>query len=81
MKNFQKTIKSLLNLCLRLKKKFKIKSNNFLGHSDIAPLRKFDPGEKFPWKKLSHYGLENGIKKIRFTKRYKFWKKNMRNFF
>jgi len=28
-----------------------------VGHSDIAPLRKQDPGEKFPWKKLKNKGL------------------------
>ena len=33
-------------------KKFKIKKENVLGHSDITPLRKKDPGEKFPWKIL-----------------------------
>ena len=34
-------------------KKFNIKKNYILGHSDIAPERKKDPGEKFPWKFLS----------------------------
>lgn len=48
-----KQINSLLKLCKKLKTKYKIKSENFLGHSDIAPLRKIDPGEKFPWKKMS----------------------------
>jgi len=45
-------INRLIKLCLHLKKKFKIKNSNILGHSDIAPMRKQDPGEKFPWKKL-----------------------------
>ena len=36
-----------------LKKKYQIKRKNFLGHSDISPNRKKDPGEKFPWKYLS----------------------------
>ena len=45
-------IKSLELLCKKIKKKYKISNNNFLGHSDIAPLRKIDPGEKFPWKLL-----------------------------
>ena len=44
-------------LCKRLKKKYRINDENFLGHSDIAPLRKTDPGEKFPWKKLSKFRL------------------------
>ena len=34
-------------------KKYKINKKNILGHSDIAPLRKIDPGEKFPWKFLN----------------------------
>ena len=50
-------ITSLINLCKNLKKKYMIKKENFLGHSDIAPLRKLDPGEKFPWKRLSKYEL------------------------
>ena len=50
-------IKNLILLCKKLKKKYRIKKENFLGHSDVAPLRKTDPGEKFPWKKLSSYNL------------------------
>ena len=62
---------SLINLCKDLKKKYKIKKENFLGHSDIAPLRKLDPGEKFPWKRLSKYNLGywyvNNKKKLKLT--------------
>ena len=50
-------LKVLIKLCKNLKKKYLIKKENFLGHSDIAPLRKIDPGEKFPWKKLSNHNL------------------------
>ena len=56
--NFTKMqIKKLIILCKKLKKKYRIKKDNFLGHSDIAPLRKIDPGEKFPWEKLSKFNL------------------------
>ena len=48
-----KQIKSLSFLSKVLKKKYHIQSKNFLGHSDIAPNRKKDPGEKFPWKHLA----------------------------
>ena len=53
----QRQISSLIKLCKKLKKKYFIKKENFLGHSDIAPLRKADPGEKFPWKKLSRFNI------------------------
>ena len=49
----KKQIKSILQLSNYLIKKYKIKSNFILGHSDIAPDRKKDPGENFPWKYLS----------------------------
>ena len=49
----KKQIKSILKLSSYLIKKYKIKSNFILGHSDIAPDRKKDPGENFPWKYLS----------------------------
>ena len=48
-----KQIKSLIKISKFIIKKYKIHKKNILGHSDIAPLRKIDPGEKFPWKFLN----------------------------
>ena len=48
-----KQINSLLKLTTFLIKKYNINSNFILGHSDISPDRKKDPGEKFPWKYFS----------------------------
>tara|TARA_E500000178_G_scaffold300571_1_gene308901 strand:+ start:1983 stop:2693 length:711 start_codon:yes stop_codon:yes gene_type:complete len=45
-------IKKLIILCHYLKKKFRIHNSNIVGHSDISPIRKKDPGEKFPWEFL-----------------------------
>ena len=53
----KKQIKSILYLSRSLIKKYKIQSSNVLGHSDIAPFRKKDPGEKFPWKYLAKIGI------------------------
>ena len=70
-----KQINSLILLVSFLKKKYKIKKSNILGHSDIAPDRKKDPGEKFPWKlmykkKLSiwHHKKELTLSKLRNIK-------------
>ena len=46
----QKQINSILKLTKFLMSKFKLNPKNILGHSDVAPTRKKDPGEKFPWK-------------------------------
>jgi len=68
----KKQIYSLIKLTKYLVKKFKINSKSILGHSDIAPARKLDPGEKFPWAFLSknkigiwHNLNQNKIKKER----------------
>ena len=37
--------------------KYRISKKNILGHSDIAPTRKKDPGEKFPWKYFAKLGI------------------------
>jgi|TARA_Y100000389_G_C17359516_1_gene462961 N-acetylmuramoyl-L-alanine amidase len=46
-------ILSLIQLTKFLIRKYKINKKNILGHSDIAPERKKDPGEKFPWQNLA----------------------------
>ena len=53
-RNFSdKQIKCLIRISKLIIKKYNIDKNKILGHSDIAPLRKTDPGEKFPWKFLN----------------------------
>jgi len=37
--------------------RWNLKPARVVGHSDIAPERKMDPGEKFPWKKLAEAGV------------------------
>ena len=49
----KKQIFSLQKLLKILLKKYKIKKKYILGHSDISPGRKKDPGEKFPWEMLA----------------------------
>ena len=53
----KKQIQSLIKLSTTIIKKYKINSKNILGHSDVAPERKKDQGEKFPWKELSKQGI------------------------
>ena len=50
-------INSLCELINQLVKEYNIFPKNVLGHSDIAPFRKIDPGEKFPWNELFNKGL------------------------
>jgi len=77
-------INKLIRLCLNLKRKYKIKNSNIVGHSDIAPLRKQDPDERFPWKKLKrnqlgiwHKNLNSRSKKLNDKKVKKLFFKNL----
>ena len=86
-KNFTyKQINSTIILIRYLVNKYRISKKNILGHSDIAPDRKKDPGEKFPWeylakKKLSiwHNIKKQELKNLRKKKcnkieKYKFYR-------
>ena len=82
----KKQIQSILYLSKLLIKKYNIQSSNVLGHSDIAPFRKQDPGEKFPWKHLAKLGVgkwhslsnkilkKNRLKKININEEKNFFK-------
>lgn len=57
-RNFPKEqIQSVSDLCLAIMKRHGIPPQNILAHSDIAPARKEDPGELFPWKMLAEQGI------------------------
>ena len=76
-------IKSLIKISKYLIKKYKIHKKNILGHSDIAPLRKIDPGEKFPWKLLykKKIGIWHNVNsnKIKFSSN-KIWEFDLNKF-
>jgi len=63
-------INSIIKLSKFLIKKYKINKKNILGHSDIAPLRKKDPGENFPWEYLAkkNIGYWHQLKKNELIK-------------
>jgi N-acetylmuramoyl-L-alanine amidase len=52
-----KQIFALEKLIKIIQAKHKILNCNILGHSDIAPDRKIDPGPKFPWRRLFNKGI------------------------
>lgn len=50
-------IQALLSLLTCLSQKYHINKKKIIGHSDVAPLRKMDPGELFPWFTLYQHGF------------------------
>ena len=50
-------IAAVIALCRDLVARHRVRGDRVLGHSDVAPLRKWDPGEKFPWERLHRAGV------------------------
>ncbi|WP_273145585.1 N-acetylmuramoyl-L-alanine amidase [Oceanicaulis alexandrii] len=50
-------IEAVLALCQGILARHPIKACDVIGHSDLAPDRKQDPGEKFPWKRFAEAGV------------------------
>jgi len=50
-------IAALEKLLGEIKQRYNLKESAFLGHSDVAPARKTDPGELFPWQRLAQKGF------------------------
>jgi N-acetylmuramoyl-L-alanine amidase len=48
---------SVCDLCLEILSRHPVEARNIVGHSDVAPDRKDDPGEKFDWEGLARNGV------------------------
>ncbi len=53
----EKQIDALTELSRQILGRHPIPARNVVGHSDVAPARKLDPGELFPWKRLAGVGI------------------------
>ncbi|MDC0625186.1 N-acetylmuramoyl-L-alanine amidase [Alphaproteobacteria bacterium] len=66
-KNNKFTLKlnsALIFLLKKILKKYRISTQNILGHSDIAPYRKKDPGKYFPWQMLENKKLSYRVQHL-----------------
>jgi N-acetylmuramoyl-L-alanine amidase len=54
-------IGSVIALCRDIAARNRIRADRVLAHSDVAPGRKQDPGEKFPWQKLHEKGVGHWV--------------------
>ncbi|MBW8708051.1 MAG: N-acetylmuramoyl-L-alanine amidase [Alphaproteobacteria bacterium] len=50
-------VAALIDLCHGILSRHAIPAARVLGHSDVAPARKEDPGELFPWQRLAQAGI------------------------
>ncbi len=54
-------IEAVIALCRDILARWPIAPHRVLAHSDVAPLRKRDPGEVFPWRRLAAAGVGLGV--------------------
>ncbi len=51
-------------LCADIMARHRIRPERVLAHSDVAPKRKKDPGEKFPWARLARKGVGHWVEPV-----------------
>jgi N-acetylmuramoyl-L-alanine amidase len=54
-------VEALILLCRDILARHSIPPERILAHSDVAPLRKEDPGERFPWQRLHEAGIGHWV--------------------
>lgn len=60
-------VRAVVELCLDCGKRWGIAPERVLAHSDVAPIRKVDPGEKFPWARLHAEGVGHWVEPSAIT--------------
>jgi N-acetylmuramoyl-L-alanine amidase len=60
----KRQIAAVITLCRSIFTRHSIPRDRVLAHSDVAPARKQDPGEKFPWKLLADSGVGLWVKPV-----------------
>jgi N-acetylmuramoyl-L-alanine amidase len=58
----ERQIEAVTALCRDILARHNIRPDRILAHSDVAPMRKQDPGEKFPWQRLHRAGIGHWVK-------------------
>ncbi|WP_113339067.1 N-acetylmuramoyl-L-alanine amidase [Rhizobium cremeum] len=59
-----KQIEAVIELCRDCGRRLDIRPERVLGHSDVAPVRKVDPGENFPWGRLHAAGVGHFVEPV-----------------
>src|ERR1700677_2325881 len=60
----KRQIAAVTTLCRSIQTRNTIPAARVLAHSDVAPSRKIDPGEKFPWRTLHDSGVGHWVKPV-----------------
>lgn len=60
-------IDAVVELCQKCVERYVIAPERVLGHSDISPVRKVDPGENFPWEKLHRQGVGHYVEPVQVS--------------
>lgn len=61
----ERQIRAVVALCKDILSRWPILPGNVLAHSDTAPGRKIDPGERFPWARLAREGVGHWVRPSR----------------